>query len=234
MQISQNLEERLVRLLQTRPLDTLMDSHGIQSISDSLFKLKQLDKAAVFEESSRLRTEITTLQQSAKNSGSALTMLNIAQKAMQNQLSAIDNIDLISQKFKKNSLSDLEQDAYLNFVTKDLLAVDYIASQTQYNYIKLLDGTFQNKTLSVSPNDKDIKISFTSTNIDDLGNITYTTSANITHDEAFEIKIADETFVTEQLKLDGSYGLNNIANKINNSANDDLEAKYKIISFIQQ
>jgi hypothetical protein len=66
MELSSNLEERLVRLVQTRPLDTLMDENGIQSITNSLFKLKQLDKAAVFEESSRLKDQIITLQQDAK------------------------------------------------------------------------------------------------------------------------------------------------------------------------
>jgi len=49
MKLSNNLEERLIRILETRKLDTLIDQKSLKSIFDSSCTYKQKYPAAVYE-----------------------------------------------------------------------------------------------------------------------------------------------------------------------------------------
>ncbi len=60
MEINNSLELKLIRLLKTRPLETLMDKKDIEKISSSLPEITKRDKdaAAVYVDSSCLHIKL--------------------------------------------------------------------------------------------------------------------------------------------------------------------------------
>ena len=92
-----DLEDRLIRLVETRSLESLINKQDLEYLVESLKKENKatdttFKSAALFDTTDRIRTQISSLQENAQNGAGAVSMLKTANRSMNYQMQNIDNI----------------------------------------------------------------------------------------------------------------------------------------------
>jgi len=168
----------------TKSLLRLSTGYRILSVADDsagLFIADMLGTvAAALDQGNRnIQTGISALQIAETNAGQIYTKLQEIYVRAQNAANDINDINA------RNAL----QDEINNFID----AIQKIATDTEYNGIKLLDGTFTNKSIHYGPRkDQVISISITSLKVENLGAYMVQGSGRVTSDVLVDAKtIAD-------------------------------------------
>jgi len=120
-----------------------------ERLSSGLRLNNSADDAAGMQIANQLRTQNQGLIQGNKNANDAIGLVKIADGAMQEY----SNLLVLARDKAVQAASDTNSDEARNALEEDVKQLmsqaDDIAKQTQYNGIKLLDGTFTDKKFHV-------------------------------------------------------------------------------------
>ena len=155
---------------------------SLQRLSSGLRINSAKDDAAGLAISERFTTQIRGMDQAARNANDGISLAQTAEGAMGeigNNLQRIRELAVQSRN-ATNSASDREA---LNKEAQQLKAeIDRVATQTSFNGVKLLDGSFQDQTFQVGANQGEtITVStITDASSDALGTWNSVATANTT------------------------------------------------------
>ena len=155
---------------------------SLQRLSSGLRINSAKDDAAGLAISERFTTQIRGMDQAARNANDGISLAQTAEGAMGeigNNLQRIRELAVQSRN-ATNSASDREA---LNKEAQQLKAeIDRVATQTSFNGVKLLDGSFQDQTFQVGANQGEtITVSsITDASSDALGSWNSVATANAT------------------------------------------------------
>ena len=126
--------------LEANAQNNLAIKNSLEKLSTGLRINKASDDASGLAIADKLRTHATALNQAVANGNSAVTLTQIADKAMAEQSNILD---IVKQKLLQASTATTSAegiDAIGKDIKKLLEQVDNISSQTSYNGIPLLQG----------------------------------------------------------------------------------------------
>ena len=155
---------------------------SLQRLSSGLRINSAKDDAAGLAISERFTTQIRGMDQAARNANDGISLAQTAEGAMGeigNNLQRIRELAVQSRN-ATNSASDREA---LNKEAQQLKAeIDRVATQTSFNGVKLLDGSFQDQTFQVGANQGETitVASITDASSDALGTWNSVATANTT------------------------------------------------------
>ncbi|OHE85473.1 MAG: flagellin [Lysobacterales bacterium RIFOXYD1_FULL_69_11] len=155
---------------------------SLQRLSSGLRINSAKDDAAGLAISERFTTQIRGMDQAARNANDGISLAQTAEGAMGeigNNLQRIRELAVQSRN-ATNSASDREA---LNKEAQQLKSeIDRVATQTSFNGVKLLDGSFQDQTFQVGANQGETitVASITDASSDALGSWTSVATANTT------------------------------------------------------
>jgi flagellin len=127
-------------------------SQSLQRLSSGLRINSAKDDAAGLAISERMTTQITGLNQAARNANDGISLAQTTEGALQEVTNNLQRIRELAVQAANatNSSSDLE--ALDQEVQQRIAEIDRIASQTSFNGRKVLDGSFGNATFQVGAN----------------------------------------------------------------------------------
>ena len=125
-------------------------SNSLEKLSSGLRVNKASDDASGLAIADKLRTQVSSISQSIDNANSAVSMIQIADKAMGEQSNILD---IVKSKLIQAS-TDTTSDEGLKAISKDisklLSQLDNVAAQTNYNGVYLLQQDNSNTGASIS------------------------------------------------------------------------------------
>ena len=138
MRINTNIASLNAREANTNTNKQLNNS--LEKLSSGLRINKASDDASGLAIADKLRTQASSLGQSIANGNSAISLTQIADKAMAEQSNILDIIKTKLVQASTDTTSAEGRDAIAKDIDKLLDQLNNIASQTNYNGTKLLEG----------------------------------------------------------------------------------------------
>ncbi|WP_104696827.1 MULTISPECIES: flagellin B [unclassified Helicobacter] len=206
-------------------------SIGVQtnrSIANSLEKLssglrinKAADDASGMAIADSLRSQSESLTQAIRNANEAIGIIQIADKAMDEQLKILDTIKTKAIQAAQDGQSQESRKSLQSDIQRLMEELDNIANTTSFNGQQMLSGAFTNKEFQIGAySNTTIKASIGSTSSDKIGHIRMETASfdgagmlasaagsNLT-EVAFNFKAVDgvNNFELETVKISTSAG----------------------------
>jgi flagellin len=156
-------------------------SQSLQRLSSGLRINSAKDDAAGLAISNRMTTQISGLNQAARNANDGISLAQTTESALQEVTNNLQRIRELAVQSANATNSDSDRAALNQEVQQRLQEIDRIASQTSFNGRKVLDGTFGNATFQVGANvGETIQVGLsTSMRIGAIGAIGTTTTTGI-------------------------------------------------------
>jgi len=153
---------------------------SMQRLSSGLRINSAKDDAAGLAISERFTTQIRGLNQAARNANDGISLSQTAEGALGEMASNLQRIRELAVQSANSTNSASDRAALDQEVQQRLAEMDRVATQTAFNGLKLLDGSFGNSTFQVGANVGDtIPISLgTSMRTSKIGNIASSSSTN--------------------------------------------------------
>jgi len=134
--------------------------HTSQQVSKSMEKLssgfrinRASDDAAGLAISERLKAQVNGLAQASRNVSDAVSMVQTAEGALDQVHAMLQRVRELAVKYANDTLSATDKAAITAEVSALSAEVARIGSDTEYNNIKLLDGSGGSKTFQAGAND---------------------------------------------------------------------------------
>jgi flagellin len=125
---------------------------SLQRLSSGLRINSAKDDAAGLAISDRMTTQITGLNQAARNANDGISLAQTTEGALQEVTNNLQRIRELAVQSANATNSDSDRAALNQEVQQRLQEIDRIASQTSFNGRKVLDGTFGSATFQVGAN----------------------------------------------------------------------------------
>jgi len=200
-------------------MNSMVNTNQVQKeVSDSLEKLssglrinKAADDSSGMAIADSLRSQGNALGQAIRNTNDAIGMVQIADKAMDEQTKILDTIKTKATQAAQDSQSTKSREAIQADISRLVEQLDNIASQTSYNGISLLSGSFVNKEFQVGAySNQTIKATIGATSSDKIGSVRKETTATITASGStilsFKNPNGGSNIVLESVKISTSAG----------------------------
>ena len=157
-----------------------MDS-SLQKLSSGLRINSAADDASGMSIADSLRSQSQTLGQAIKNANDGMSILQIADKAMDEQVKILDTIKVKATQAAQDGQNANSRAALQDDITRLMEELDNIASTTSYNGLNLLSGQFTNKEFQIGGySNESITVQIGATSSDKIGNTRFETSATMT------------------------------------------------------
>jgi flagellin len=224
-----------------------MNSHAAANLTNrgldnSLAKLSSglrintaADDASGMAIADSLRSQSSALGQAIANANDAIGIIQIADKAMDEQLKILDTIKVKATQAAQDGQSLDSRKALQADINRLMEQLDNIAGTTSYNGQKLLGGSFTNKQFQVGAySNETVKTSIGATSSDKVGNVRYETSSTITQTSTTTMTFildGGKKVTMEPINIDYSAGsgLGMLANTINKNADlTGVRATYSV------
>ena len=161
-----------------------------KSLASSLEKLssgfkinKAADDASGMVIADSLRTQSKSLSQAIKNANDAVGIIQIADKAMDEQVKILDTIKVKAIQSAQDGQTSASRSALQADITKLMEELDNIASTTTFNGKSLLAGGFSNAKFQIGAySNTTISASIGATSSDKIGQTRFETGKNITEE----------------------------------------------------
>jgi len=213
-------------------------NESLEKLSSGLRINKSADDAAGMAIADSLRTQARTLGQAIKNGNDGIGIVQIADKAMEEQVKILDTIKVKATQAAQDGQTEDTRKAIQSDITKLMDELDNIASTTQFNGQSLLSGSFTNKEFQIGAySNQAIKLSIGSTSSDKIGATRFETGNTITqsHVSSLVFKAVDGT---RDVKLESAVistsagtGIGALAEIINKNSNVlGAKASYSVIT----
>ena len=125
-------------------------SNSLEKLSSGLRINKASDDASGMAIADKLRTQASSVGQAIANGNSAITLIQIADKAMAEQSNILDIVKTKLLQAGTATTSSAGRDAIGKDISKLLDQINSIAQQTNYNGIQLLQGGTESNSASGS------------------------------------------------------------------------------------
>ncbi|MDD4855256.1 MAG: flagellin B [Sulfuricurvum sp.] len=201
---NRNLDSSLAKLSSGLRINTAADDASGMAIADSL------------------RSQGSALGQAVANGNDAIGIIQIADKAMDEQLKILDTIKVKATQAAQDGQSADSRKALQADVVRLMEQLDNIGNQTSYNGQSLLNGSFTNKSFQVGAySNQTVNASIGDTTSGKSGATRFETTANV----AVSLGSAGLTSVAMKFeKVDGTNALTIESVKISTSAGTGLGA----------
>jgi flagellin len=215
-------------VMNNRSLDS-----SLEKLSSGLRINKAADDSSGMAIADSLRSQASALGQSIANANDAIGIIQIADKAMDEQLKILDTIKTKATQAAQDGQSLESREAIQKDIARLLENMNNIAFQTSYNGQSLLSGAFTNKEFQIGAySNETVKASIGATNIDKIGHVRYeraTLTASITADYSFSMSINDVKLENVTMGYDAGEGVGALAAVINkNSELTGVRATYDV------
>jgi flagellin len=203
--------------------NTKMDS-SLQKLSSGLRINSAADDASGLTIADSLRSQANTLGQAIKNANDGIAIVQIADKAMDEQIKILDTIKTKATQAAQDGQNLDSRKALQADITRLMEELDNIAGTTSYNGQNLLSGQFTNKEFQIGAySNQTITASIGATSSDKIGNTRFETSSTITAsaNESLTFTVGDNKFTLESVKVSTSAGtgIGVLAEVINKNSN---------------
>lgn len=159
-----------------------------RSLQDSLERLssglrinKAADDASGMAIADSLRSQSNSLGQAIRNTNDGIGIIQIADKAMDEQVKILDSIKTKAVQAAQDGQTTKTRTAIQADITRLIQSLDNIGNTTSYNGLALLSGSFTNKEFQVGAySNQSIKGSIGATTSDKIGHVRVETGSVVT------------------------------------------------------
>ena len=211
-------------------------TNSLEKLSSGLRINKAADDSSGMAIADSLRSQASSLGQAIRNANDAIGVIQIADKAMDEQLKILDQIKAKANQSAMDTQSRESRVAIQKDIMRLIEQLDNIASTTSYNGLKMLSGAFTNKEFQVGAySNETIKASIGATSSDKIGSARRETTNNIS---AAGIVTLTFSSGTDQVTLESvvistsaDTGIGVLAETINKNSNElGVRASYVVQS----
>lgn len=156
-----------------RNLDRNQDAQGtaFQRLASGLRINSAKDDAAGLAIAERFTSQIRGLNQASRNANDGISLSQVAEGALSQSGDILQRIRELSIQSANSTNSATDRQALQAEVNQLKQELERVAQTTEFNGLKLLDGTFQAQTFQVGANENQtISVSITGATTADLGN----------------------------------------------------------------
>ena len=207
MSNNRNIDSSLSKLSSGLRINTAADDASGMSIADSL------------------RSQASSLGQAISNANDGISIAQIADKAMDEQLKILDTIKTKATQAAQDGQSTASRKALQSDISKLMQGLDNIASTTSFNGKSLLSGQFTNSQFQVGAySNQTISLSIGATSSDKIGQTRFETTsmgtATGTATMVFSTAVgADITLESVVISTSAGTGIGALAEVINKNSN---------------
>ena len=208
---------------------------SLEKLSSGLRINKAADDASGMSIADSLRSQSSALGQAVANANDAIGIIQIADKAMDEQLKILDTIKVKATQAAQDGQSADSRKALQADIVRLMESLDNIANTTTYNGQNLLSGSFTNKEFQVGAySNQSVTASIGATNSSKIGNVRYETGTVLTEavaGYAMTFSVAGLSHTLEAVNIDYSAGsgLGALAEVINkNTQLTGVRATYNV------
>ena len=203
-----------------------------RSLQDSLERLssglrinKAADDASGMAIADSLRSQSNSLGQAIRNTNDGIGIIQIADKAMDEQVKILDSIKTKAVQAAQDGQTTKTRTAIQADITRLIQSLDNIGNTTSYNGLALLSGSFTNKEFQVGAySNQSIKGSIGATTSDKIGHVRVETGAIVSAQGAVALKVLgvpgnkDMTLESVVISTSAGTGLGALAEVINKNS----------------
>jgi len=154
---------------------------SLEKLSSGLAINKAADDASGMAIADSLRSHANSLGQAIKNANDGVGIIQVADKAMDEQIRILDTIKVKATQAAQDGQTEDTRKMIQQDITKLMEELDNIASTTSFNGQSLLSGSFTNKEFQIGAfSNETVKTSIAPTSSDKIGNTRYETGLQIT------------------------------------------------------
>lgn len=211
-------------------------SSSLEKLSSGLRINKAADDSSGMAIADSLRMQASSLGQAIRNANDAIGVIQIADKAMDEQLKILDTIKAKANQAAMDTQSRESRVAIQKDINRLIEQLDNIANTTAYNGIKLLSGSFTNKEFQIGAySNETIKTSIGATSSDKIGTARRETTDNITgagvQTLTFSTGTDEITLESVVISTSAGTGIGVLASTINKNSNLlGVRASYQVQS----
>ncbi|MGG3821730.1 flagellin [Geobacillus thermodenitrificans] len=125
---------------------------NMEKLSSGLRINRAGDDAAGLAISEKMRGQIRGLEMASKNSQDAISLIQTAEGALNETHAILQRMRELAVQSANDTNTDEDRSALQEEIQKLIAEVDRIASDTEFNTQKLLDGTFESKVFHIGAN----------------------------------------------------------------------------------
>ena len=214
-------------------------------LNDSLEKLstglrinKAADDASGLQIADSLKNQADSLGQAVRNANDAIGVMQIADKAMDEQIKILDTIKVKATQAAQDGQTSETRKALQEDIVRLMEELDNIAQTTTYNGKSLLSGSFVNQKFEIgSYSNQTVTASIGPTSSDKIGLTRFETSDNISSAESVSLTFKNvdgtQNITLESVKISFSAGtgIGVLAEVINkNSDRTGVRASWQVQS----
>ena len=204
-------------------------TNSLEKLSSGLRINKAADDSSGMAIADSLRSQASSLGQAIRNANDAIGVIQIADKAMDEQLKILDTIKTKANQAAMDTQSRDSRQAIQKDINRLIEQLDNIANTTSYNGLKLLSGSFTNKEFQIGAySNETVKTSIGATSSDKIGTARRETTATITAGGdvklVFSTGIGEITLETVTISTSADTGIGKLASIINKNS-DLLETR---------
>ena len=197
------------------------------------------DDASGMSIADSLRSQASSLGQAIANANDGVSMMQIADKAMDEQLKILDTIKTKATQAAQDGQTTKSRNALQADIKRLMESLDNIASTTTYNGQNLLAGSFTNKEFQVGAySNQSLKASIGATSSDKIGNARFETTQTITAGGVVSLKfmntdgVNDYTLESVDIGEKVGEGIGTLAEVINKNSDalGGVKASYQVVS----
>jgi len=213
-------------------------SNSLEKLSSGLRINKAADDASGMAIADSLRSQANTLGQAIRNGNDGIGIIQIADKAMDEQVKILDTIKTKATQAAQDGQTEETRKMLQQDITKLMEELDNIAQTTAFNGQSLLAGAFSNKEFQIgAQSNQTVKLSIGATSSDKIGGSRFETGKQITEshisnltfkavDGQHDIKIESVAISTS-----AGTGLGALTEAINKNSNAlGVKASYNVLS----
>lgn len=153
---------------------------SLEKLSSGLRINKAADDASGMVIADSLRAQASSLGQAIRNANDGIGMIQIADKAMDEQIKILETIKVKAAQAAQDGQSAQSRKAIQNDITRLIQGLDNIGNTTSYNGISLLTGSFTNKEFQVGAySNQTIRATIGATTSDKIGQVRIETGGNV-------------------------------------------------------
>ncbi|MDY5556244.1 flagellin B [Helicobacter sp.] len=147
-------------------------SSSLQKLSSGLRINSAKDDASGMAIADNLRSQANTLGQAIRNTNDGMAIIQIADKAMDEQVKILDTIKTKATQAAQDGQTETTRKAIQADINRLVESLDNIAATTSYNGLSLLAGGFTNKEFQVGAySNQTIRASIGATSSDKTGHV---------------------------------------------------------------
>ena len=154
--------------------------NSLEKLSSGLRINKAADDASGMVIADSLRSQAASLGQAIRNANDGIGIIQIADKAMDEQVKILETIKVKATQAAQDGQSAESRKAIQNDIVRLIQGLDNIGNTTSYNGISLLSGSFTNKEFQIGAySNQTIRASIGATTSDKIGQVRVETGTNI-------------------------------------------------------